>query len=45
MLGALMAGVIAPWLSASPLWLACGQLACVLAGGTMWLGTRSRIRH
>jgi DHA1 family bicyclomycin/chloramphenicol resistance-like MFS transporter len=38
MLGALVAGVLAPWLSQSPLSLAGGQLACVLLGFGMWRG-------
>jgi len=40
MLGALVAGIIAPLLSHSPVWLAMGQLACAAIGLSMWLGTR-----
>lgn len=40
MLGALIAGVIAPWLSQSPLALATGQLTCTLLGFAMWRGAR-----
>jgi MFS transporter, DHA1 family, multidrug resistance protein len=40
MLGALVAGVLAPWLSHSPLLLACGQLTCALLAFAMWCGTR-----
>ncbi|MGZ5817636.1 MAG: multidrug effflux MFS transporter [Burkholderiaceae bacterium] len=41
LLGALMAGVVAPFLSYSVLWLAAGQLACGLIGLCMWLASRS----
>jgi DHA1 family bicyclomycin/chloramphenicol resistance-like MFS transporter len=41
LLGAVMAGAVAPVLSASVLWLASGQLACGLIGLGMWLGSRS----
>jgi DHA1 family bicyclomycin/chloramphenicol resistance-like MFS transporter len=41
LLGALMAGVVAPFLSYSVLWLAGGQLACGLIGLTMWMASRS----
>lgn len=41
MLGALMAGVIAPVLSHSPLALAAGQLACTLIALSLWLGGRN----
>lgn len=44
MLAALVAGVIAPILSQSVLWLAAGQLACVLIALMLWLGGRS-YRH
>jgi DHA1 family bicyclomycin/chloramphenicol resistance-like MFS transporter len=43
LLAALVAGVIAPWLSHSPLALATGQLAFVLGGFAMWRGARSRL--
>jgi DHA1 family bicyclomycin/chloramphenicol resistance-like MFS transporter len=38
MLGALVAGVIAPLLSHAPVWLAAGQLACATLGLLLWLG-------
>jgi DHA1 family bicyclomycin/chloramphenicol resistance-like MFS transporter len=41
MLGALVAGVIAPILSHSVLWLACGQLGCGLIALAMWTGGQS----
>ncbi|HEV7856745.1 MAG TPA: multidrug effflux MFS transporter [Herminiimonas sp.] len=41
MLAAAVAGAIAPLLSHSPFWLACGQLACALTGLGMWLGARA----
>ncbi len=41
MLGAIVAGVIAPVLSHSVLWLAAGQLACAGIALAMWLGGRS----
>jgi DHA1 family bicyclomycin/chloramphenicol resistance-like MFS transporter len=41
LLGALVAGVIAPLLSHSPLSLAAGQLACCVGGLAMWLGARN----
>jgi DHA1 family bicyclomycin/chloramphenicol resistance-like MFS transporter len=41
MLGALVAGVVAPFLSHDPLWLAAGQLACVSIALTLWLIGRS----
>jgi DHA1 family bicyclomycin/chloramphenicol resistance-like MFS transporter len=42
MLGAVAAGVIAPILSASALWLAAGQAACVFAALGFWRIGRSR---
>jgi DHA1 family bicyclomycin/chloramphenicol resistance-like MFS transporter len=45
MLGALVAGVIAPWLSQSPVSLAAGQLSCALVAFAMWRGTRSRLHQ
>jgi MFS transporter, DHA1 family, multidrug resistance protein len=36
MLGALVAGVIAPFLSQSPLWLAAGQMAFVILATVLW---------
>lgn len=44
MLGALVAGVIAPLLWGSALWLAAGQLAFATLALAMWLGARSRQR-
>lgn len=44
MLGALVAGVLAPWLSQLPLSLAAGQLACVLLGFGMWRGALAQQR-
>jgi DHA1 family bicyclomycin/chloramphenicol resistance-like MFS transporter len=41
MLGALVAGAIAPILSHSPLWLAAGQLCFTLIALGLWLGGRS----
>jgi DHA1 family bicyclomycin/chloramphenicol resistance-like MFS transporter len=41
MLGAIVAGVIAPALSHSPLWLALGQAAFALAGLCLWIAARS----
>jgi MFS transporter, DHA1 family, multidrug resistance protein len=41
MLAALVAGVIAPFLSHSVLWLALGQLAFALIALALWLGRRS----
>jgi len=41
MLGALVAGLIAPFLSHSVLWLAAGQLTFTLIGLMLWLGGRS----
>ena len=40
MLGALVAGVIAPLLSHSPLWLACGQLVFAVVALGLWVGSR-----
>lgn len=40
-LGALMAGVVAPLLSHSVLWLAAGQLACGLIGLILWMASRT----
>ena len=37
MLGAFAAGVLAPFLSHSVLWLAAGQLACGVIALTLWL--------
>jgi DHA1 family bicyclomycin/chloramphenicol resistance-like MFS transporter len=46
MLAALVAGVIAPLLSGSVLWLAAGQFAFTLAGLACWLGARAyRLRQ
>lgn len=44
LLAALVAGVVAPLLSHSPLSLALGQLACALLGLSMWLSVRRRRR-
>ena len=41
MLGAVVAGLIAPFLSHSVLWLAAGQLTFTLIGLMLWLGGRS----
>ncbi len=41
MLGALLAGVVAPLVSHTTLWLAAGQLACALIGLACWLASRS----
>jgi DHA1 family bicyclomycin/chloramphenicol resistance-like MFS transporter len=41
MLGAIMAGLVAPLLANSVLWLAAGQLGCGLIGLSMWLASRS----
>jgi DHA1 family bicyclomycin/chloramphenicol resistance-like MFS transporter len=41
MLGSLVAGVIAPLLAPSVLWLAGGQLACTVIGLSLWLGGQS----
>lgn len=40
LLGALVAGTIAPFLSHSVLWLAYGQLACVLVSLGLWMAAR-----
>ncbi|MGZ8301966.1 MAG: multidrug effflux MFS transporter [Telluria sp.] len=40
LLGALVAGVIAPFLSHSVLWIACGQLAFSVASLCLWAGSR-----
>ena len=40
MLGALVSGLIAPFLAHSVLWLALGQLAFALIGLSLWLGAR-----
>lgn len=40
-LGAVVAGFVAPFLSYSVLWLASGQLACGLIGLSMWVASRS----
>jgi DHA1 family bicyclomycin/chloramphenicol resistance-like MFS transporter len=45
MLGAVVAGVIAPALSGSVLWLACGQLAFTLIALAMWSMARSYRRR
>ena len=37
MLGAFAAGVLAPFLSHSVLWLAAGQLACAVIALTLWV--------
>jgi DHA1 family bicyclomycin/chloramphenicol resistance-like MFS transporter len=37
MLGALVAGVLAPFLSNDALWLAAGQLGCAVISLTLWL--------
>lgn len=44
MLAAIIAGVIAPALWHSVLWLAAGQLVLTLAGLGLWLGARARVR-
>jgi DHA1 family bicyclomycin/chloramphenicol resistance-like MFS transporter len=41
MLGALVAGVVAPFLSHDVLWLAAGQLVCVCIALALWLLGRS----
>jgi DHA1 family bicyclomycin/chloramphenicol resistance-like MFS transporter len=41
MLGAVVAGVLAPSLSHDPRWLAAGQLGCVVVSLTLWLAGRS----
>lgn len=41
MLGALMAGLIAPVLSHSVLWLAAGQLGCAIIAWLLWLASRA----
>lgn len=41
MLGAVVAGIVAPLLAPSALWLAAGQLGFTLAGLLLWLGGRS----
>ncbi|MEC5162404.1 MULTISPECIES: multidrug effflux MFS transporter [unclassified Janthinobacterium] len=40
LLGALVAGVIAPFLSHSVLWLAAGQLACAAISLALWIASR-----
>jgi DHA1 family bicyclomycin/chloramphenicol resistance-like MFS transporter len=40
MLGAVFAGIVAPFLVHSVLWLALGQLACAVVGLFLWLGGR-----
>lgn len=40
MLGALVSGLIAPFLAHSVLWLALGQLAFAVIGLSLWLGAR-----
>jgi DHA1 family bicyclomycin/chloramphenicol resistance-like MFS transporter len=40
MLGAVFAGIVAPFLVHSVLWLALGQLACAVIGLFLWLGGR-----
>ena len=40
LLGALVAGIIAPFLSHSVLWLAYGQLAFAVAALALWIGSR-----
>jgi len=44
MLAAVVAGVVAPFLSHSVLWLAAGQLACVFLALILWLAVRSYSR-
>lgn len=44
MLGAIVAGVIAPLLWHSVLWLAAGQLMLTLTALVLWLGARTRIK-
>ena len=41
MLAALVAGILAPLLSHSVVWLAAGQLACAVIGLLLWLSGRS----
>lgn len=41
MLGALMAGLVAPFLSHSVLWLATGQLGCAVIAWILWLASRA----
>jgi DHA1 family bicyclomycin/chloramphenicol resistance-like MFS transporter len=41
MLGAVTAGVVAPFLSHSVLWLAAGQLACALIALVLWFAGRA----
>ena len=41
MLGAVVAGVVAPLLSHDVRWLAAGELACAVLGLALWLGGRS----
>jgi DHA1 family bicyclomycin/chloramphenicol resistance-like MFS transporter len=41
MLAALVAGLIAPFLAHSMLWLALGQLAFALVALALWIGRRS----
>lgn len=45
MLGALVAGVMAPLLSHSPVALALGQLSCALIGLGCWTGARAYRQH
>ncbi|QAU35474.1 multidrug effflux MFS transporter [Janthinobacterium sp. 17J80-10] len=44
MLGAIVAGVIAPLLWHSVLWLAIGQLAMAVIALALWLGARAKLR-
>lgn len=44
MLGAIVAGVIAPLLWHSVLWLAAGQLLLTLTGLAFWLGARAKVK-
>lgn len=44
MLGAIVAGVIAPLLWHSVLWLAAGQLLLTLTGLALWLGAQAKVK-
>jgi len=43
LLAAVIAGVIAPWLAHSPVWLAGGQLGCALIAFMLWRSARARL--